>query len=252
MSKRKNNKNISKEQIIVTIITLIAFVLLAYLGDVILDKEGNIEEVTETANTNVIFSNYNLTNIPDYNGEIFIKINNDEPYFNKDDYTTDAFEKYSDLDEKERCGVAYANICKEIMPKEGQTRESISMIKPSGWQQTKINGEYLYNRCHLIAFQLADESANKKNLITGTNYFNTEGMLPFENEVANYIKKNPNNHVLYRVTPNFIGDNLVASGVEIEAYSVEDNGRGVKFNVYINNVQPGVMIDYLTGETTQN
>ena len=147
-----------------------------------------------------------------------------------------------------RCGVAYANICKEIMPKEGQKRESISRVKPTGWQQTMWNGEYLYNRCHLIAFQLADESANELNLITGTRYFNVEGMLPFENEVASYIYKNKNNHVLYRVTPDFQGNNLLASGVEIEAYSVEDNGKGVCFNVYIYNVQPGAKIDYSTGK----
>lgn len=251
MSKRKSKKNMSKEQIIVKIIALIIFALLVYTGNIVLYEE-NADNSTETANTNVIHSNYNLANIPGYTDKIYIEINNNEPYFDENDYTTNAFEKYSDLDDKERCGIAYANICKEIMPKEGQTRESISMIKPSGWQQTKINGEYLYNRCHLIAYQLADESANKKNLITGTKYFNTEGMLPFENMVANYIKQNSNNHVLYRVTPNFVGDNLLASGVEIEAYSVEDNGKGVKFNVYIYNVQPGATIDYLTGKATQN
>ena len=252
MSRRKRYKKMSKEQIIVTIIIVIVFALWTYFEEIICNEEENNEEVTETVNTNEIFSNYNLSNIPDYNGKIYIKINNNEPYFDENDYKKEAFEKYSNLDDKERCGIAYANICKEIMPKVGQKRESISMIKPSGWKQTKINGEFLYNRCHLIAYQLADESANEKNLITGTTYFNTEGMLPFENEVANYIKQNPNNHVLYRVTPNFIGDNLVASGVEIEAYSVEDNGKGIKFNVYIYNVQPGVTIDYLTGKATQN
>ena len=192
-----------------------------------------------------------MASVPDYTDKIYIEINNNVPYFDENDYTTEPFEKYSDLDEKGRCNVTYANICKEIMPKDGQTRESISMVKPSGWKQTKIGGEYLYNRCHLIAYQLADESANEKNLITGTRYFNTEGMLPFENEVANYIKQNPKNHVLYRVTPDFKGNNLVASGVEIEAYSVEDNGKGVQFNVYIYNVQPGVTINYETGEATK-
>lgn len=252
MRKRKSNENMSKEQIIATIITLIVFVLLNYTGNIIYKKDENTEKIAENINTNVIYSNYNLANVPEYTNKIYIEINNNEPYFDKNDYTTEAFEKYSNLDDKERCGIAYANICKKIMPKAGQTRESISMIKPSGWKQTKINGEYLYNRCHLIAYQLADESANEKNLITGTRYFNTEGMLPFENEVANYMKQNPNNHVLYRVTPDFKGDNLVASGVEIEAYSVEDNGEKVKFNVYIYNVQPGVTIDYLTGKITQN
>ena len=245
MSKRKNNKYMSKEKIISTIITIIALMLLAYIGDIIYEQESN------SANAKTTSTNYNLASVPDYTDKIYIEINNNVPYFDENDYTTEPFEKYSDLDEKGRCNVTYANICKEIMPKDGQTRESISMVKPSGWKQTKIGGEYLYNRCHLIAYQLADESANEKNLITGTRYFNTEGMLPFENEVANYIKQNPKNHVLYRVTPDFKGNNLVASGVEIEAYSVEDNGKGVQFNVYIYNVQPGVTINYETGEATK-
>ena len=245
MSKRKNNKYMSKEKIISTIITMIVLMLLAYIGDVIYEQESN------SANAKTASTNYNLASVPDYTDKIYIELNNNVPYFDENDYTTEPFEKYSDLDEKGRCNVTYANICKEIMPKDGQTRESISMVKPSGWKQTKIGGEYLYNRCHLIAYQLADESANEKNLITGTRYFNTEGMLPFENEVANYIKQNPKNHVLYRVTPDFKGNNLVASGVEIEAYSVEDNGKGVQFNVYIYNVQPGVTINYETGEATK-
>ena len=245
MSKRKNNKNMSKEKIISTIVTIIVLMLLAYIGDAIYEQDSN------SANAQTTSTNYNLASVPEYTDKVYIEINNNVPYFDENDYTTEPFEKYSDLDEKGRCGVTYANICKEIMPKDGQTRESISMIKPSGWKQTKIGGEYLYNRCHLIAYQLADESANEKNLITGTRYFNTEGMLPFENEVANYIKQNPKNHVLYRVTPDFKENNLVASGVEIEAYSVEDNGKGVQFNVYIYNVQPGVTINYETGEATK-
>lgn len=195
--------------------------------------------------------NYDLSNIQKYTDKIWVEINNNIPYFTEEDKGKAAFEEYSELDDKERCGIAFANICKEIMPKEGQKREEISIIKPSGWNQTKIDGKYLYNRCHLIAYQLADESANEKNLITGTRYFNTEGMLPFENKVANYIKQNENNHVLYRVTPDFKGENLVASGVQIEAYSLEDNGNGIQFNVYIYNVQPGVDIDYLTGNAVK-
>lgn len=249
MGKRKNSKSTKKDQIVSTIIGLIILFVVSYLSTIIYDQEDNTVKTSKAVTT---YNNYDLTSVPEYTDKIYVEINNNNPYFDEDDYSKGVFETYSELDEKDRCSVAYANICKEIMPKEGQTRESISMVKPSGWKQTKINGEYLYNRCHLIAFQLADENANEKNLITGTRYFNTEGMLPFENEVANYIKQNPKNHVLYRVTPNFVGDELVARGVEMEAYSIEDNGEGVKFNVYVYNVQPGVTIDYLTGKATQN
>ena len=163
--------------------------------------------------------------------------------------TTTAFENYSDLDSLGRCGVAYANICKDIMPTE--ERGKIGMIKPSGWHTVKydvIKDRYLYNRCHLIGYQLAGENANPKNLITGTRYLNVEGMLPFENLVADYVN-NTGNHVLYRVTPMFSGSNLVANGVLIEAKSVEDNGGGILFNVYCYNVQPGVGINYENGDS---
>jgi DNA-entry nuclease len=151
--------------------------------------------------------------------------------------------------------VAFANICKEIMPAETEQRESISSVNDlSGWVQKRydniIKDKYLYNRCHLIGWQLAGENANKQNLITGTRYLNTDGMLPFENKVANYIKSNENNHVLYRVTPIYDGNNLLASGVEMEAWSVEDNGEGICFNVYCYNVQPGIEIDYKTGDSS--
>lgn len=238
---KKNTKNMNTKQIVIMIIFLIILVALSYVNNNVNYKENIVT-------TNKVTTNFSLEDIPEYTNEIFVRLNNNKPYFEKKDYTTETFENYSDLDEYGRCRIAYANICKEIMPKKGQERESISRIKPTGWQQTKINGEYLYNRCHLIAYQLADESANEKNLITGTRYFNVDGMLPFENEVANYIEKNENNHVLYRVTPIFKGENLLASGVEIEAYSVEDNGDGVCFNVYIYNVQPGIDIDYATGK----
>lgn len=163
--------------------------------------------------------------------------------------TTTAFENYSDLDSLGRCGVAYANICKDIMPTE--ERGKIGMIKPSGWHTVKydvIKDRYLYNRCHLIGYQLAGENANPKNLITGTRYLNVEGMLLFENLVADYVN-NTGNHVLYRVTPMFSGSNLVANGVLIEAKSVEDNGGGILFNVYCYNVQPGVGINYENGDS---
>lgn len=187
--------------------------------------------------------------IPAYDGKAYVAVNNNEPFFTDSDMTTTAFENYSDLDSLGRCGVAYANICKDIMPTE--ERGKIGMIKPSGWHTVKydvIKDRYLYNRCHLIGYQLAGENANPKNLITGTRYLNVEGMLPFENLVADYVN-NTGNHVLYRVTPMFSGSNLVANGVLIEAKSVEDNGGGILFNVYCYNVQPGVGINYENGDS---
>lgn len=190
-----------------------------------------------------------LNNLPDYSGEAYVELNDNVPDFSKKDMTSKAFEKYSELDDLGRCGVAYANVCRETMPTE--ERGNIGMIKPSGWQTVKydnVDGKYLYNRCHLIGYQLTAENANEKNLITGTRYLNIEGMLPFENMVADYIDET-DNHVLYRVTPIFKGDNLLASGVQMEAYSVEDKGKGVSFNVYCYNVQPGVTIDYTNGDS---
>lgn len=190
-----------------------------------------------------------LNNLPDYSGEAYVELNDNVPSFSKKDMTSKAFEKYSELDDLGRCGVAYANVCRETMPTE--ERGNIGMIKPSGWQTVKydnVDGKYLYNRCHLIGYQLTAENANEKNLITGTRYLNVEGMLPFENMVADYVEET-DNHVLYRVTPIFKGDNLLASGVQIEAYSVEDKGKGVSFNVYCYNVQPGITIDYTNGDS---
>lgn len=192
---------------------------------------------------------YNLSEISVYNGEDYVVINDNKPEFTEEDITTTSFEKYSDLDNLGRCGVAYANISKETMPTE--ERGSIGMIKPSGWHTVKydiVNGKYLYNRCHLIGYQLSGENANEKNLITCTRQMNTEGMLEFENKVADYVERT-NNHVLYRVTPIFEGDNLLASGVQMEAYSVEDNGEGISFNVYVYNVQKGIDINYITGDS---
>lgn len=188
-----------------------------------------------------------LNNLPAYSGEAYVELNDNVPSFSKNDMTSKAFEKYSELDDLGRCGVAYANVCKETMPTE--ERGNIGMIKPSGWHTVKydnVDGKYLYNRCHLIGYQLTAENANEKNLITGTRYLNIEGMLPFENMVADYIDET-DNHVLYRVTPIFKGDNLLASGVQMEAYSVEDKGKGVSFNVYCYNVQPGIEINYSDG-----
>ena len=187
--------------------------------------------------------------IPEYIGEPYWMINDNRPRFAPEDLTLDPFELYSELDHLGRCGVAYANIGPELMPTE--ERGSIREIRPSGWHSVRyafVDGESLYNRCHLIAFQLTGENANARNLITGTRYLNVEGMLPFENKVQVYIQ-GTGNHVLYRVTPVFEGDNLVAHGVQIEAFSVEDDGEGICFNVYVYNVQPGVLIDYSTGES---
>ena len=193
---------------------------------------------------------YESTDIPAYAGNSFVILDDNKPAFSKQDRErTDAFETYSDLDELGRCGVAYANICKELMPTE--ERGAIGMVKPTGWHTVKydnVEGKYLYNRCHLIGYQLAGENANEKNLITGTRYLNVTGMLKFEDQVADYVKA-ADHHVLYRVTPVFEEDNLVATGVEMEAYSVEDCGKGVSFHVFVYNIQPGITIDYATGES---
>ncbi len=190
-----------------------------------------------------------LDNIPDYSNKPYIEINGNNPYFVSDDYTTTSFEEYSELDELGRCGVAYANVGIGIMPT--AEREPIGQIKPSGWHTVKydcVSGKYLYNRCHLIGYQLSGENANERNLITGTRYLNIQGMLPFENIVADYVKETEN-HVLYRVTPMFKNDNLLATGVLMEAYSVEDDGDGICYNVFCYNAQPGISIDYATGDS---
>ena len=208
----------------------------------------NNQPTENTAKDEII----SLKDIPDYSGSAFIEINDNEPYFSDDDYTTSSFEYYADLDELGRCGTAYACVGTDIMPTE--ERDKIGRIKPSGWQTVKydfIDGKYLYNRCHLIAYQLTGENANEKNLITGTRYLNVTGMLPFEKMVANYVKTT-GNHALYRVTPVFENDDLVAKGVLIEAKSVEDKGEGVTLCVYCYNVQPNVTIDYKTGKSEYN
>ncbi len=190
-----------------------------------------------------------VSDIPEYSNSAYIKIDNNIPSFKDSEMTTKSFEKYSELDNLGRCSVAYACVGKDIMPAE--KRGTIGSVKPSGWHTVKydcIDGKYLYNRCHLIGYQLTGENANIKNLITGTRYLNVEGMLPFENMVADYVKET-DNHVLYRVTPIFERDNLLVSGVQMEAKSVEDNGDGISFNVYCYNVQPDIVIDYKTGES---
>lgn len=191
---------------------------------------------------------YSMENIPPYDGTPYVVLNDNQPSFTTEDMTDVSYEFYSDLDELGRCGVTEACIGRDLMPTE--KRGDISSVKPTGWVQNQydfVDGKSLWNRCHLIGFQLAGENANECNLITGTRYLNVEGMLPFENLVADYVKET-DNHVLYRVTPAFQGTELVARGVQMEAYSVEDSGDGVCFNVFCYNVQPGVEIDYATGD----
>ena len=217
-----------------------------------LSDNTNVDDVVNVDVGNVdISGNLDPGDIPEYSGNAYITINNNIPQFDDEQKkSTEEFEYYSDLDSLGRCGTAYANICPNLQPTE--KRGEIGQVKPSGWHTVKYNdiidGNYLYNRCHLIGYQLAGENANEKNLITGTRYLNVVGMLEFENKVDKYVD-DTGNHVLYRVTPVFEGDDLVASGVHIEAWSVEDDGDGICFNVYCYNVQPGIGIDYLTGDS---
>lgn len=209
--------------------------------------EPPVEEIPEECYA------FSLAEVPEYSGETYYVINENQPNFFADDMTTNAFEEYSALDSLGRCGVCYANVCQELMPTE--PRGEIGNVKPSGWHTVKypevIEKLYLYNRCHLLGYQLTGENDNVQNLITGTRYFNEEGMLPFENKVANYVAST-GNHVLYRVTPVYEEDNLIASGVTMEAKSVEDDGKGICFYVFVYNVQPGILIDYASGESMQD
>lgn len=202
-----------------------------------------------SADENTQISSFSLDNIPEYSGSPYVSINENIPDFESSEYTTVSFELYGDLDSLGRCTTAYANVGQDIMP--AQERGAIGMIKPSGWHTVKydfVDGKYLYNRCHLIGYQLTGENDNEKNLITGTRYMNVQGMLPFEDMVADYVEKT-GNHVLYRVTPIYQGENLLADGVHMEGWSVEDEGKGVCFNVFVYNSQPGVGIDYATGDS---
>lgn len=202
------------------------------------------------AHSDDIGAEFDFSALPPYSGEPYISVCGGDPDFSEDEITSVSFEYYSELDALGRCGVCIASVGQDIMPTE--KRGSIGQVKPTGWHTVKydfVDGKYLYNRCHLIGFQLTGENANKRNLITGTRYLNVEGMLPFENMVADYVKET-GNHVMYRVTPIFVGDELLARGVHIEAESVEDGGDGIMFNVFCYNVQPGVVLDYATGEGT--
>ena len=233
-------------------IMLSSLIILSFTGCSLTNSTDvpEIQEIQITSEYTQNTTGIQLNSIPQYSGMPYVEINDNIPFFtDKDKSRTDAFENYSDLDELGRCGVAYANICKEIQPTE--KRGQIGSVKPSGWHTVKYNGHiegnYLYNRCHLIGYQLSGENANKQNLITGTRYMNCDGQLPFENMVDKYVEEH-NCHVLYRVTPIFEGDNLIASGVLTEAYSVEDNGE-LQFCVYCYNVQPGITINYATGDS---
>lgn len=241
-----NNKKSTIKQILI----LIFFVAIIILG---IFTTNNYEDNNADNNTNSITEiSYSLENIPEYSGSPYVSINGDEPNFKEEDFEKDSFEYYSDLDDFGRCGVAFANLSKETMPGEDEDRKSLDSIIPSGWQDTsyeELDLKNLYNKCHLIAFSLSAENLNNKNIITGTRYFNVSGMLPFELKVLNYLKKNDGKHVLYRVTPIFEGENKVANGVTIEIESVEDRGEALKYYVYVYNVQPGVIIDYATGES---
>lgn len=238
MTRKKSSKDFERK--VIYIIILLLFSIVTYYFT-------NNQTHNNSSRNEIIQTSSDLSNIPEYSGSPYITINNNEPLFIKEDENIDPVEQYGDLDYLGRCTKAFAKVGIDTMPT--KERESISNVKPSGWKSVKydiVDGKYLYNRCHLIGYQLTAENANKENLITGTRYLNVEGMLPFENQVAEYVRETKN-HVLYRVTPIFKGENLVASGVNIEAKSIEDEGKGILFNVYVYNVQPGIEIDYKTG-----
>lgn len=241
---RAQRKKRLKKKLIITAVVLVT-IIIAVTAGVIYFRITSGQKKLNNSN-----AGFQLSSIPEYSGNPYVTVNGNLPYFEGTNLTTTAFENYSELDYLGRCGVAYANICKELLPT--QERGTIGQIKPSGWHTVKypeaIEDNYLYNRCHLIAYCLAGENDNDRNLITGTRYLNVSGMLPFEEKTVKYVEKT-GNHVLYRVTPVFEGDNLVATGVLMEAYSVEDKGKGICFCVFCYNIQPGIEIDYRTGDS---
>lgn len=237
-----------KNKKLISLITAIIIVAVSVLCGLLIN--GNGDTSAPSVNPNQMVES--LDEIPEFSGIAYVAINNNQPYFTEDDYTEKSYEYYSPLDDLGRCGTAMACIGKDIMPTE--ERGEIGQVKPTGWVTVKydfVDGKYLYNRCHLIGWQLTGENANKQNLITGTRYMNVDGMLPFENMIDDYIEET-DNHVLYRVKPIFKDNELVARGVTIEAYSIEDKGEGICFNVYCYNNQPGVEIDYATGESRES
>lgn len=246
MQKRKSNKKSSGfRSAVVLLVLVLSFCFQGCSGSPFLGTEN--QNVSDQIQISDAFS---VDQVPAYSQQAAITVHENRPYFRLEDFSTAAFESYSSLDSLGRCGTAFACIGQELMPTE--KRGSIGSIKPTGWHLVKyagIDGNYLYNRCHLIAFSLTAENANEKNLITGTRYLNVQGMLPYETTVADYVKAT-GNHVLYRVTPVFEGNNLLASGVLMEAESLEDGGSGVQFCVYCYNVQPGITIDYADGTSS--
>lgn len=248
---RKTNHRFTAPVIAAVLVLAVFFVGIYFLTDgKILD--GLSEYVKDISTQETVSPDaFDYAAVPEYDNEPFCVINDGKPYFTEEEITDVSFEKYSSLDGFGRCGAAVSCVGRELMPTED--RESISHVKPTGWQSIQydhVDGKSLYNRCHLIGFQLTGENANEKNLITGTRYMNVDGMLPFENMVADYIKET-GNHVMYRVTPVFVGDELVARGVLMEGYSVEDNGEGVCFNVFAYNVQPRIEINYNDGTSRE-
>lgn len=248
MNKIKRFARFAKKNPVIAALFLILAAVVIYFY--ISDYDVPDENPPQDSSSGVSAPETNADGIPEFSGEPFVELNGNVPVFGADEFSDRSYEYYSELDEYGRCGMAIASVGKDLMPTED--RESISHIHPTGWHSVRydfVNGGSLYNRCHLIGFQLTGENANEKNLITGTRYLNIEGMLPFENMIADYVKET-GNHVVYRVTPVFEGKELVARGVILEAKSVEDDGEGVMFNVYAYNVQPGVIIDYKTGQST--
>lgn len=231
---------------------IISVLCIVFLAAVIYQIFWKEDAVKHALPSNIVMQEEWENTIPPYAGSVAVEINQSTPFFNDNQLTSETYETYSPLDDLGRCGPATACLGLETMPNEA--RGEIGMIRPSGWHTIRyddlIEDKYLYNRCHLIAYSLSGENANINNLITGTRYFNVAGMLPYEIRVAQYIEET-NNHVLYRVTPVFKGNNLVADGVLMEAFSVEDYGEGIRFNVFIYNIQPGITIDYLTGDSSR-
>lgn len=243
MGRRKSKKNLNK--LILTLGVAVIFAVASYFG---IELEEYIKDISNKYKISYTTS-FDLSTIPEFTDEPYVVLNDNQPEFTEEDFHKESFEEYSELDYLGRCGPAFAKVGIETMPIE--ERGEIGMVKPSGWKTIKydsVDGKYLYNRCHLIGYQLTAENANERNLITGTRYMNVEGMLPFENMVAEYIRETKN-HVLYRVTPIFEDENLVASGVQIEAKSIEDNGAKICFNAYVYNNQPGITIDYSNGDS---
>ena len=246
MAKRMTKKEKQRKRRIEIAFVVILLILAALLWIFAPDTLREILGLTTAPSYQIPFD---LTEIPAFEGQTWEEVNYNRPFFTEEEITTNSYEYYSPLDSLGRCGYAMACIGKDLMPDED--RKGLN-TKPSGWVQANyecVSSKHLYERCHLIGFQLTGENDNKLNLITGTRFLNVDAMLVFENKVAKYIGQNPDNHVMYRVTPVYVGDNLVASGVLMEGYSVEDNGEGISFCVYMHNAQPHIVINYLTGES---